>query len=250
MISAVNITKTYKSDSREFVALDHISIRINRGDFVIITGRSGAGKSTFLGVMGGLLRPTSGDVLLTGRSLWSLNERERARLRAEEIGFVFQNASVIRSLTVIENVLLPQMFLPKSGSASGARRAAGLLDVMGLANLAHEYPDKLSGGEKRRVAIASALMNNPTIVLADEPTGDLDTETESRIMDHLLYLKGKGTTIVMVTHNPELTSYANLICRMDCGTIHEIPSQRGSSETSIYNPIAPNQNTGRTLKSN
>lgn len=249
MISAVDITKTYTSDRRVVAALDHVNIHVGRGDFVVIMGRSGAGKSTFLGVLGGLLRPSSGDVLLAGRSLWSLDERARARVRAEEMGFVFQSASVIRSLTVIENVLLPQIFSGKSGSDGGMKRAAGLLDVMGLSHLAHTYPDKLSGGEKRRVAIASALMNNPPIVLADEPTGDLDIETESQIMDHFLYLRRKGTTIIMVTHDPRLTSCANRVFDMAGGILHEVSLQSGSSGAEDFTSVHFGLNAAKTSKS-
>ncbi|MHC4707977.1 MAG: ABC transporter ATP-binding protein [Planctomycetota bacterium] len=250
MISTIDITKTYTSDARTLAALDHISVKIGRGDFVVIMGRSGAGKSTLLGVMGGLLRPSSGKVLFRGQALWSLDERTRARVRAEEIGFVFQNASVIRSLTVIENVTLPRMFSNKLGSATELKRAADLLDVMELGHLTYTYTEKLSGGEKRRVAIASALMNNPSIVLADEPTGDLDIETESQIMDHFVYLHRKGTTIIIVTHNPGLASYANRVFQMECGNICEVASHIESLGANASSSVHFTQNCIKTPKSN
>ncbi|MHC4271949.1 MAG: ABC transporter ATP-binding protein, partial [Planctomycetota bacterium] len=203
MISTKDVTKYYTNKNGTIAALDGVSIKIERGEFAAIIGRSGAGKSTLLGVMGGLLKPSSGEVSLDGKSLWQLDERARARIRAEQIGFVFQNAAVISSLTVLENVLLPQTFLPKPVTTD-ISRAMKLIGLMGIESKAHSYTDQLSGGEKRRVEIASALMNNPSLLLADEPTGDLDSETESEIMSFFLNLKQKGTTIVMVTHNYQL----------------------------------------------
>ncbi|MHC4682576.1 MAG: ABC transporter ATP-binding protein [Planctomycetota bacterium] len=179
--------------------------------------------------MRGLLRPSSGEVLLEGQPLWHLvpgarDERARARVRAEKIGFVFQNAPVVRSLTVLENVLLPELFLERSAAAGGPKRAMSLLEAMGLGAKAHAYPGQLSGGERRRVAIASALMNRPSILLADEPTGDLDAETESRIMDEFMNLMHNGMTIVMVTHDPKLASFADRVFHMERGTIREVSS--------------------------
>ncbi len=223
MISAINVFKYYTANNEPFTALDRINIHIDRGDFAIIMGRSGAGKSTLLGVMGGLLKPSKGNVTLNGRSLWQLDERARAQVRAEKIGFVFQNAPVIRSLTALENVLLPQVFCAKSNSTGSRKRAMSLLDMMGLSARANAYSGELSGGEKRRVAIASALMNRPSILLADEPTGALDAETELQIMDEFRSLRHEGRTIVMVTHDPKLLSYASRVFQMDRGTICEVP---------------------------
>lgn len=223
MISAVDVSKYYMANGGFVTALDHVSVQINRGEFAVIMGRSGAGKSTLLGVMGGLLKPSKGNVTLDGQSLWQLDERARAQVRAEEIGFVFQNAPVIRSLTALENVLLPQTFSGCPDSAGNRKRAMSLLDMMGLGERANAYSDELSGGEKRRVAIASALMNRPSILLADEPTGDLDAEAESQIMDEFRNLRCEGTTIVMVTHDPKLISYASRFFQMDRGIICEAP---------------------------
>ncbi len=233
MISAIDVIKSYMSRNGAIIALDGVSINIVQGDFVVITGRSGAGKSTLLGVMGGLLKPSSGEVLLDSQSLWRLDERARARVRAEKIGFVFQNASVIRSLTVLENVLLPQTFLPKPVTAY-LSRARNLVELMGLGGRAEAYPDQLSGGEKRRVAIASAIMNDPPLLLTDEPTGDLDTETESQIMNYFADLGRKGTTIVVVSHNRQLASYANRVFEMDRGSILELFSQAETSGPSDF----------------
>mgnify|MGYP001614845279 CR=1 FL=1 len=223
MISAIDVSKYYMANGESVTALDRVSVHVDRGDFAVVMGRSGAGKSTLLGVMGGLLKPSSGDVTLEGQSLWQLDERARAQLRADAIGFVFQNASVIRSLTVLENVLLPQIFSGCPDSTGSRKRAMQLLEMMGLSDRADAYPSGLSGGQKRRVAIASALMNRPSILLADEPTGDLDAQTESQIMNEFNNLRREGGTIVMVTHDPKLISHASRVFQMDRGTICETP---------------------------
>ena len=220
MISAIDIKKTYTTQDRTITALGGVSLKVETKEFVAVIGRSGTGKSTLLGVTGGLLKPSSGEVFLDGQSIWSLDEQSRAEIRAQKIGFVFQNASVINSLTVIENVALPQSFLPKP-TAPDTSRAMNLVESVGLAARANAYPDQLSGGQKRRVAIASALMNNPPLLLADEPTGDLDSETESEIMNLFLDLWKSGTTIIMVTHNQQLADYASRILKMSDGLIIE-----------------------------
>lgn len=220
MISAIDITKTYTGQDGPIAALGGVSFKVRKGDFVAVIGRSGTGKSTLLGVTGGLLKPSSGEVFIDGQSIWNLDEQLRAQIRAQKIGFVFQNASVIGSLTVLENVVLPQSFLPKPTTADMSQ-AMNLIESVGLGNRAHAYPDQLSGGEKRRVAIASALMNDPALLLADEPTGDLDSETESEIMSLFSNLWQSGTTIIMVTHNQQLANYANRIFKMDDGLIIE-----------------------------
>ncbi|MBW8003428.1 MAG: ABC transporter ATP-binding protein [Planctomycetes bacterium] len=230
MISAINITKTYTGQDGTITALGGVSFKVRRGDFVAVIGRSGTGKSTLLGVTGGLLKPSSGEVFLDGQSVWNLDEQSRARFRGQKIGFVFQNASVISSLTVLENVVLPQSFLPKSTTANMSR-AMNLIESVGLGHRTHAYPDQLSGGEKRRVAIASALMNDPPLLLADEPTGDLDSETESEIMSLFANLWQSGTTIIMVTHNQQLANYANRIFKMDDGLIIESSGQTEAEDS-------------------
>ncbi len=220
MISAIDITKTYTGQDGTITALGGVSFKIKKGDFVAVIGRSGTGKSTLLGVTGGLLKPSSGEVFLDGQSIWDLDEQSRAQIRAQKIGFVFQNASVINSLTVLENVVLPQSFLPKPTTADTSQ-AMNLIESVGLGSRAHAYPDQLSGGEKRRVAIASALMNGPALLLADEPTGDLDSETESEIMSLFSSLWQNGTTIIMVTHNQQLASCANRTFKLNDGLIIE-----------------------------
>jgi len=218
-----DVTKVYRLGGQDVKALAGVSLEFKQGDFVAIIGRSGAGKSTLLGAIGGLLKPTSGEVFLDYQSIWQLDEQSRAQIRSQKIGFVFQNASVIPSLTVLENVLLPQTFLPTH--SKDISRAKELIELMQLTNKTDAYPDQLSGGEKRRVAIASALMNAPLFLLADEPTGDLDSQTESQIMDLFQSLNRSGTTVIMVTHNYQLASYANRIFKMDSGSIAEVTSR-------------------------
>ncbi len=224
MISAIDITKTYTGQDGTITALDGVNFKVRKGDFIAVIGRSGTGKSTLLGVTGGLLKPSSGEVFLDGQSIWDIDERSRAQIRAQKIGFVFQNASVIPSLTVLENVILPQSFLPEPTTAD-ISQAMTLIESVGLGSRAHAYPDQLSGGQKRRVAIASALMNDPALLLADEPTGDLDSETESEIMSLFSNLGKSETTIIMVTHNQQLADYANRIFKMDNGLIIESSGQ-------------------------
>ncbi len=240
MISAINVTKLYTAQDGTITALGGVSLQVRDGDFVAVIGRSGTGKSTLLGVMGGLLKPSSGEVFLDGKPVWQLDERLRAQVRAQKIGFIFQNASVIPSLTVLENVVLPQSFLPKP-TIPDLSRAMDLVKLMGLDNRVHAYPDQLSGGQRRRVAIASALMNEPPLLLADEPTGDLDSETESEIMDLFLSLWRGGTTIVMVTHNRQLANYANRILEMDNGLITELPGQSGMAKPAGFRSDAPDE---------
>ncbi len=240
MISAVDVTKSYRGKAGIIAALDGVSFQVELGDFIAVIGRSGTGKSTLLGVMGGLLRPSSGEVFFDGESIWELDERLRARLRAQKHGFVFQNASVIPSLTVLENVLLPQTFLPQPAVAD-LSRAMNLVELTGLGSRAHAYPDQLSGGEKRRVAIASALMNDPPLLLADEPTGDLDSETESEIMNLFLSLWRGGKTIIMVTHSHQLASYANRVFQMNGGRIRELPGQNGAERYIDCEPGSPRE---------
>lgn len=239
MISTVNLTKSYRVRYGSVTALDSASIDIAAGDFVAIIGQSGAGKSTLLGAIGGILKPTSGEVFLDRQSIWQLDEQSRALIRSQKMGFVFQNASVIPSLTVLENVLLPQTFLPKP--SQDILRAKDLIELVQLTSKTDAYPDQLSGGEKRRVAIASALMNEPLFLLADEPTGDLDSQTESQIMDLFQNLNRNGTTVIMITHNYQLASYANRIFKMDSGSIAEVTLLAGCQQSRDFKSNPPDK---------
>lgn len=220
MISLSNIEKTYPQNQGVLTALARTDLSVQPGEFIVIVGRSGAGKSTLLGIAGGLLRPTAGTVTLNGHSLWTCDERTRARIRAQDIGFMFQNASVISSLTLLENVLLARAFTA-APAAEGQERARMLLDEVGLDDRIHAFPDQISGGERRRVAVASALMNRPSVLLADEPTGELDPETETKIMGLLQQANEQGSTVLLVTHNHDLKPYGHRVFTMEQGQLTE-----------------------------
>jgi putative ABC transport system ATP-binding protein len=207
MIELQNVSKTVLSGSEPLTILHPLSLRIPRGQFLAIVGPSGSGKSTLLGLIAGLDSPTSGSVLIDGVDITRLDEDRLAKLRGEKIGFVFQFFHLIPSLTARENVSVPMEI---TGVADARRRAEALLEEVGLTGRAHHYPSQLSGGEQQRVALARALANDPPIVLADEPTGNLDTYNGRHIMDLLRAIHtARGTTVVLVTHDAELASLAD-----------------------------------------
>lgn len=217
MIQVSGVTKAFSSKNSEVLAVDYAYMEVKTGEFILILGRSGSGKSTLLGMLAGLIRPTSGIIRFEGVDINSLPENKIAELRAEKIGFVFQFSGLIPTITALENVLLPTLFYH---DGPGDRfRAANLLKKVGMSDRADAYPYTLSSGEMKRVAIARALINNPSLLIADEPTGDLDADTEYEIMELFSQLNREGTTIVMVTHNPELTSYATRTYGMDRGKL-------------------------------
>jgi len=198
-----NLTKSYPMNSVEVHALRGVDLSIESGEFVAIVGPSGCGKSTLLSIAGGLMKPSSGHILMNGQDLSQLTEQESARLRREHIGFIFQSFNLMADLTAAENVEYPMIFAnkPESERRSWVQE---LLNRVGLADKADHLPDELSGGQKQRVAIARALANHPEIILADEPTGNLDSATAAEIMDLLTNLNRKNAvTLVMVTHSPD-----------------------------------------------
>jgi len=201
-------------------ALAQTDLSVKAGEFIVIVGRSGAGKSTLLGIAGGLLRPSSGTVYLNECSLWDGDEKSRAQIRARDIGFIFQNASVISSLTLLENVLLASAFTG-TPRAEGQHRARELLSDVGLGDRMHAFPDQISGGEKRRVAVASALINRPRLLLADEPTGELDPDTERQILTLLQQANDQGMTVLLVTHNHDLKQQGHRTFTMEQGQLTE-----------------------------
>ena len=208
MIELRNVSKTVASGGVPLTILHPLSTTIPRGQFVAIVGPSGSGKSTLLGLLAGLDAPTSGSVIIDGVDITALPEDALARLRGEKIGFVFQFFHLIPSLTAFENVAVPMEI---AGAPDVTRRARALLDEVGLTERAHHYPSQLSGGEQQRVALARALANNPAIVLADEPTGNLDSATGRHIMDLLRGVhSARGTTLVLVTHDAELAALADV----------------------------------------
>jgi putative ABC transport system ATP-binding protein len=207
MIELRNVSKTVMSGSAPLTILQPLTTRIPRGQFIAIVGPSGSGKSTLLGLIAGLDSPSSGAVLIDGVDITTLNEDALAKLRGEKIGFVFQFFHLIPSLTAHENVAVPMEI---AGASDARERATALLQEVGLAERAHHYPSQLSGGEQQRVALARALANDPPIVLADEPTGNLDTANGAHIMDLLRNIhQTRGTTLVLVTHDSELARRAD-----------------------------------------
>ena len=207
MIELAGVSKTVDSGGRPLTILHPLDYSIASGQFVAIVGPSGSGKSTLLGLLAGLDAPSSGSVVIDGVDITRLSEDSLARLRGEKIGFVFQFFHLVPSLTAFENVLIPMEI---AGRKDAAARARQLLEEVGLTDRAHHYPSQLSGGEQQRVAIARALANDPPIVLADEPTGNLDSATGRHIMELLLSVhRARGTTLVLVTHDAELASLAD-----------------------------------------
>jgi putative ABC transport system ATP-binding protein len=201
------LTRRLPSGDRTLTILDHVDLRIEAQEFVAILGPSGSGKSTLLALMAGLDRPTEGEVLLDGRPIQHLSEDALALLRRRHVGFVFQSFQLLSNLTARENVLLPLELLRREDSAE---RADALLAAVGLAERGHHYPSQLSGGEQQRVALARAFAPDPPLLLADEPTGNLDTATGARVLDLLSELRAAaGSTLVLVTHDPAVAARAD-----------------------------------------
>lgn len=211
-------TKTFGFDDFATDALAGITLSIEKGEFVAIMGPSGCGKTTLLNVLGLLDTPTVGRYLLNGRDVGKFSNNKKARLRNREIGFVFQNFNLVSHMTVIDNVVLPLNY-SKGWNFKNLERASEILKTFGLASREYYMPSQLSGGQRQRVAIARALINKPSIILADEPTGNLDSKNSQVIMDELTRLHREGNTILMVTHNPELLKYASRVIYMKDGQI-------------------------------
>jgi putative ABC transport system ATP-binding protein len=220
LLEAKNIVKKYAiGASQELTVLKGISLYVNKGEFVAIVGKSGSGKSTLMNILGCLDTATSGYYNIDGENVAALTVNQLAHIRNRKIGFVFQRYHLLPDLTALENVELPILYA--NGSEEEARkRALEMLALVGLEERVHHYPLELSGGEQQRVAIARALSNNPAIILADEPTGNLDTGTENKIMELLKKLnKVQGVTIVMITHDEHVAAQASRIIRLHDGSI-------------------------------
>lgn len=207
LIQLHNIVKSYRNGDQELIVLKGVDLTVYEGEFVAIMGPSGSGKSTLMNIIGLLDRPTSGDYSLNGKQVEDLKEKELAKVRNEEIGFVFQQFFLLSKMTALQNVELPLVY---AGVSSSKRRqlAKQFLEKVELSERMKHLPSELSGGQKQRVAIARALVNDPSIILADEPTGALDTKTSVQIMQLLTELNREGKTIVMVTHEPEIADFA------------------------------------------
>jgi len=221
MITLREVTKVYKGGEIPVRAVNGVNLDVNEGDMVMIVGRSGSGKTTLLSLIGGLTKPTSGSVSMDGVKLSDLNDKKLSFFRNKNIGFIFQFASLIPTLNVLDNVRLPKIFSEEP--LQNHERAKELLNKVDLSEKMESYPSQLSGGEQRRVAIVRALMNDPKIILADEPTGDLDEQTEAEIMHLFVEInKEKGTTFLIVTHSAELSSYGQHLFRMSMGMLTQI----------------------------
>jgi putative ABC transport system ATP-binding protein len=219
ILSVKNVSKTYQSGSRKLTVLDQINFDIQAGESIAIVGPSGSGKTTLLGLCAGLDSASEGSVVLQGNAFEKLNEDQRAAVRNQHVGFIFQNFQLLPTLTALENVMVP-LELKKRKDAK--EKAKTLLEKVGLGDRMTHYPTQLSGGEQQRVSIARAFANEPKILFADEPTGNLDTETGDMIEDLIFNLnKEQGTTLVLVTHDPELAKRTNRIIRIKGGKIQE-----------------------------
>ncbi|MDT4855927.1 putative ABC transporter ATP-binding protein [compost metagenome] len=215
ILTARNLSKVVPSAEGELTILHHLSLDLNPGDSLAIVGRSGSGKSTLLGLLAGLDLPSDGNVALAGHNLSELDEDQRARVRAEHVGFVFQSFQLLDSLDALENVMLP---LELEGRADARERARALLERVGLGQRLTHYPRQLSGGEQQRVAIARAFAAEPDVLFADEPTGNLDSHTGERISDLLFELnQERGATLVLVTHDERLAHRCHRLIRLEGG---------------------------------
>ena len=226
-VETKNLAKVYLRGSEEIPAVNDVSLRINKGDFISIIGPSGSGKTTLINLLGCLDNPTSGEIYLGGRPIFGngkrLSERELTKIRREMFGYIFQNFYLIPTLTVMENVVLPLTFYRKPGTENEAFK---LLRLLGMEQRKDHLPGQISGGEMQRVAIARAMVNRPEILLADEPTGNLDTKRSAEIVQVLQELNRKvSLTINMVTHNQELARHADRMLEMRDGQIYEIHRQ-------------------------
>ena len=216
MIRCDEVTKIFRKNGSEVTSLDRFTAEVTEGEFVAVRGPSGSGKTTLLLTLGGMQRPSAGSVQLAGRDLYALSPAERARLRSSEIGFVFQMFHLVPYLDLLGNVLLA---CPGKPSAEVRQRASGLMDELGLADRASHRPGELSAGERQRLAVARALLNRPKLILADEPTGNLDPENAAEVIRHLAEFHRAGGTVVLVTHGAAADAHADRTLRLEQGRL-------------------------------
>ena len=218
MIKLDKLSKVYRTDEIESTALNEISFEINKGEFVSIMGPSGCGKSTLLNILGMLDKPESGSYQFLGQEIAGLNERGRSDVRKKNIGFIFQNFNLIDELTVFENIELPLIY-NKVPTSERKQRVNELIEKIGIAHRSSHFPQQLSGGQQQRVAVARALVTKPPVILADEPTGNLDSSHGNEVMELICDLHDEGTTIIMVTHSSHDASYSERIINLLDGQI-------------------------------
>jgi len=236
-----NIHKSYLMGKEAVPALRGVSLDIEQGEFVCLMGPSGSGKTTLLNVIGGLDEPSRGHVTIDGENLVAMSENELARLRLQKMGFIFQNYNLLANFTAHENVEAPMVLL-KVGRKERSQRTLSLLEKVGLADRAHHYPGELSGGQQQRVAIARALANNPPILIGDEVTGDLDSESGQAIMQLLTKLNEEGMTIVFVTHDPRMAEFARRLIHIYDGKLMNDDDIKPLDET-MDTPDSPHLNS-------
>lgn len=220
LIDVNNVYKIFERGGRDFTALNDVSFSVNSGDFINIIGKSGSGKSTLLTILSAIQEPSKGDVKVLERKISEMTDDEKSNYRNEFVGYVPQSLGTLSTLNVIDNVRLPHFFMKRDGD--GMKRAEELLDMCGILHLKHEFPRNLSGGEVKRVLIARALMNEPKIILADEPTSDLDSATSYEIMEMLKKINDGKTTIIIVTHDDDLLRYGSRLLEMSDGKLKEV----------------------------
>ena len=236
-IETRGLTRRLRSGPRTITVLDDVSLSIARGEFVAVMGPSGSGKSTLLALLAGLDRPSAGNVLVDGEAIEAMSESRLALLRRQKIGFVFQSFHLLGNFTALENVMLPLELL---GTPSPRARAADLLARVGLSDRGHHYPSQLSGGEQQRVALARAFAPSPSVLLADEPTGNLDSENGRIVLDLMLGLRrDHGTTLVLVTHDPALAELSDRVIRLRDGRLVDAAGAVAASPAEAAPPRSP-----------
>lgn len=220
LINVNNLSKSFRRGERDFFAIDNVSFDVDEKDFINIIGKSGSGKTTLLTLLSAIIEPTSGDIFVEGKNLSKMDDEEKSGYRNEFIGYVPQSLGTLPTLNVLDNVRLPYFFKKREGN--GIERARMLLDMCGILDLENDFCKNLSGGELKRVLIARALMNEPKILIADEPTSDLDSKTTIEIMNMLKEINEKGTTIIIVTHDNDLLKYGSRLLEMTDGKLNEV----------------------------